>query len=168
MPEVNVRIKLSHPMHQKKISTGKMPEYNVRIKIRSPRRLRPGEDKIWQIFGKFVRIKNSDFGSFRLRHPSVLSGVLLGLPYDFGTCSRELKLNELSAKISRSECKHESLRDHFWVMDSVTINDLASGVSATRLQPELIRSKKRCLRCSTCEVYICIQHTAAIPNQHHL
>ena len=54
-----------------------MPEYNVRIKIRSPRRLRPGEDKIWQIFGKIVRIKNSDFGSFRLRHPSVLSGVLV-------------------------------------------------------------------------------------------
>ena len=94
--------------------------------------------------------------------------IELGLPYDFGTCGRELKLNELSAKISRSECKHESLRDHFWVMDSVTINDLASGVSASRLQPELIRSKKQCLRCSTWEVYMCIQHTAASPNQHHL
>ncbi len=53
-----------------------MPEYNVRIKIRSPRCLRPGEDKNWEIFGKIVRIKNPDFGSFRLRHPSVLSGVL--------------------------------------------------------------------------------------------
>ncbi len=49
----------------------------MRIKIRSPRCLRPGEDKNWEIFGKIVRIKNPDFGSFRLRHPSVLSGVLL-------------------------------------------------------------------------------------------
>ena len=53
-----------------------MPEYIVRIKIGSRRCLRPGEEKIWEIFGKNVRIKTSDLGDFWLRHPSALSGVL--------------------------------------------------------------------------------------------